>query len=218
MNIIDLGLISYQDADKIQQEAVQKLFDGGKQSLFILEHFPVISFGRNGGEENLPMSKDFYEKKGISIVKSTRGGNITCHFPGQLVAYPIMRVNKQPGGLRSFFYNMEESVIKTLEHFKVKSYRADNRPGVWIGDKKICSTGIAVKHWITSHGLALNIGRDIRLFEMVNPCGLPGVKATSLHLELGKEDIGMQEVKKVFVEKFMQCFKTPAKEIRETQK
>lgn len=206
MFITDLGLIHYTDALALQEEAVERVTHGGEEQLFLLEHYPVISFGRNGGEENLPLSQDFFANQGITLIKTRRGGNITCHFPGQLVVYPIMRVEKQPGGLKQFFFNLEEAVIKTLAHFNVNAFRQDKRPGVWLDSKKICSIGIAVSHWITSHGLALNIGNDLSLFDMVTPCGLPGVTATSLHREVGNENITMQEVKDVFVEIFLTIF------------
>lgn len=204
--ITDLGLIHYTDALALQEEAVERVTNGGEEQLFLLEHYPVISFGRNGGEENLPLSEDFFASQGITIIKTRRGGNITCHFPGQLVVYPIMCIDKQPGGLKHFFFNLEEAVIQTLAHFTVNAARQDKRPGVWLDSRKICSIGIAVSHWITSHGLALNIGNDLSLFDMVTPCGLPGVTATSLHRETGNDSISMQEVKEVFVKNFLTIF------------
>lgn len=206
MKIIDLGTIGYAEGVALQKNAVDEVRAGGEQCLFLLEHYPVVSFGRNGGEENLPFAPEFFEKQGITIAKSSRGGNITCHFPGQLVAYPVMRVDKQPGGLKRFFYNMEESVITTLAHFGVVAHRQEKRPGVWLENRKICSIGIAVSHWVTSHGLALNIGRDLSLFEMVTPCGLPGVTATSLHRETGDDSVTMDEVKSVFIRQFTAAF------------
>jgi lipoyl(octanoyl) transferase len=123
-----------------------------------------------------------------------------------MVAYPILRVDRRPGGLRLFFFDLEESVIRTLARFGLDSGRMHGRPGVWIKGRKICSTGIAVKRWITSHGLSLNVARDLALFSLVSPCGLPGVRATSLHRELRSAAIGMEKVKEVFAEEFCALF------------
>ena len=206
MRILDLGLIAYADARTMQEQARQRVLDSGEESLFLLEHPPVITFGRNGGEENLPFDRNFFAARGVDIIASTRGGNITCHFPGQLVAYPIMRVDKRPGGLRRFFADLEEAVIRTLAHFGLKATRMDNRPGVWVRDRKICSIGIAVKHWVTSHGLSLNVARDLSLFDLVTPCGLPGVQATSLHREMDDDSVDMAAVKAAFLHEFRELF------------
>lgn len=202
MEIVDLGLVSYNAALALQEQAAEKVREGAPGTLFLLEHPPVITFGRNGGEENLPFGRDFFTARGVDVVQSTRGGNITCHFPGQLVAYPVLRIDRRPGGLRRFFTDMEECVIRTLGSFGLLAGRMEGRPGVWVGGRKICSMGIAVRHWITRHGLALNVARDMSLFEMVTPCGLAGVRATSLHRELDREDIGMDDVKRSFVNAF----------------
>lgn len=202
MDIVDLGLISYTEALALQEEAAEKVREGAPGTLFLLEHPPVITFGRNGGEENLPFGRDFFAARGVDVAQSTRGGNITCHFPGQLVAYPVLRIDRRPGGLRRFFTDMEECVIHTLGSFGIFAERMEGRPGVWVGGRKICSIGIAVRSWITSHGLAINIARDLSLFEMVTPCGLAGVRATSLHRELGHSDVGMGDVKQSFISAF----------------
>jgi lipoyl(octanoyl) transferase len=206
MRIVDLGLVSYSAALRAQDEAVLEARAGGGETLFLLEHPPVITFGRNGGEEHLPFGRAFFVERGVELARSARGGSVTCHFPGQLVAYPILRVDRRPGGLRRFFFDLEESVIRTLDRFGLDSGRMRGFPGVWVKGRKICSTGIAVKHWITSHGLSLNVAGDLSLFSLVSPCGLPGVRATSLHGELGDDAVGMERVKEVFAEEFRALF------------
>jgi lipoyl(octanoyl) transferase len=206
MIITILGLTDYADACRMQKEAARSVASGGPERLFVLEHPPVITFGRNGGWEHLPFPPAYFEERGIQLVKSTRGGSVTCHFPGQLVAYPVMKVDRRAGGLRGFFHALEECAICTLARYGLKGERVEGRPGVWMRGRKICSTGIAVKHWITSHGLSLNVGRDISLFDIVNPCGLPGVRATSMEQELGGRELSMPEVKEGFVECFEQVF------------
>lgn len=206
MRLFDLGLAEYDAASELQRQAALLVENGGPESLFLLEHPPTITFGKNGGEEHLPFGREFFTSRGVQLVQSSRGGSITCHFPGQLVAYPIMRIDKRQGGLRRFFHDMEESVIRTLAAFGLDSQREPGKPGVWVQGKKICSTGIAVKRWISCHGLSLNIGKDLSLFELVTPCGLPGVRATSLQRELSTEDVDMESVKKAFRDAFQEVF------------
>lgn len=216
MRIIDLGLTPYTVALEAQTDAVRQVLEGGEERLFLLEHPPVITLGRNGGAEHLPRSREFFAERGVDIVHTTRGGSITCHFPGQLVAYPVVRVDRRPGGLRRFFADMEESVIRTLARFGLCAGRRPGHPGVWIDGKKICSTGIAVKHWVTSHGLSLNVAEDLSLFTLVTPCGLPGVQATSLQRELGRAEVSMQEVKNTFSAEFRALFADGQEHIKET--
>lgn len=206
INIVDLGLVGYVEALERQKEAAAKVRDGGPGTLFLLEHPPVITFGRNGGEEHLPFDRDFFAARSVAVLRSSRGGSITCHFPGQLVAYPVLRIDKRPGGLRSFFADIETCAIRALDSFGLAAGQMPGRPGVWIEGRKICSVGIAVKHWISCHGLSLNVARDLALFEMVTPCGLAGVRATSLHRELDRDDIGMSAVKAAFGKAFCEIF------------
>ncbi len=205
MNLLDMGLVPYEPALAMQESAVAEVYAGGRGRAFLLEHPPTITFGRNGGKENLPFPEAYFTAKGVTLSQTGRGGNITCHFPGQLVVYPVMKVDKRPGGLKRFFFDLEEAVIRTLAAFGIQAERSEGRPGVWIGNRKICSIGIAVKRWITSHGLALNVGADLSLFNEVTPCGLPGVTATSMEKELGRP-VAMAEVKAVFAREFLGLF------------
>ena len=205
MRIIDLGVISYAKAEEHQREALERARAGGPGTLFLLEHTPVITFGRHGGKENLPAAPEWFQSQGVEVAQSARGGNITCHFPGQMVAYPVMRVDSRPGGLKAFFYDLEKTALHTLERLGISAVRRVGFPGLWVGARKICSVGIAVKQWIAYHGLSLNVGRDLSLFDTVSPCGL-GVAATSVHRELGRDDVRMAEVKALFLAEFQSVF------------
>ena len=207
LRITDLGLREYAAAGAEQQAAAAALLAGGPESLFLLEHPPTITFGRNGGEEHLPFPRAFFEERGIALARSSRGGSITCHFPGQLVAYPVMRLDRRPGGLRRFFYDLEESALRTLACFGLAASREQGRPGLWVQGRKICSIGIAVKHWVSTHGLSLNLSEEASLFDLVSPCGLPGVAASSLHRESGNKDITMDALKQVFAQEFCAVFR-----------
>lgn len=207
MIVRDLGLIRHAPAEALQMEALNALLDGGgPNTLFLLEHPRVITLGRQGGLENLHAPREFLEAQGIELVQTGRGGNITCHFPGQLVAYPIFRIEKRRGGIKTFFRDMEEAVIRTCAAFGVTTERSPGRPGVWVdAERKICSMGIGVRHWVTFHGLALNVGRDLSLFDLITLCGLSGARPTSLSLESGR-DIPMEDVKRALVQAFQDLF------------
>jgi len=207
MILTDLGLIGYAQAETIQLETLDKVTSGQcDNTLFLLEHPKVITLGRQGGAENLHVDESFLAARGIELARTARGGNITCHFPGQLVAYPIWRVEKRPGGMRRFFHDMEAAVIATCAAFGVETVRRPGHPGVWVDEsRKICSMGIGVRRWVTYHGLALNVGRDLSLFGMITLCGIEGAKPTSLSAEAGR-DITIKEVKHVFAREFGKAF------------
>lgn len=207
MKIIDLGLIGYKDAEALQLKTLETVTAGEQENtLYLLEHPKVITLGRQGGAENLHMDPALLAKHGIELAQSTRGGNITCHFPGQLVAYPIWRVEKRPGGMRQFFHDMEEAVIRTCARFDVPTIRRPGHPGVWVDEtKKICSMGIGVRRWVTYHGLALNVGRDMSLFDAITLCGIQGAHPTSIEAETGR-NIDMKDVKNVFEHEFQKTF------------
>jgi len=211
MRIVDLGLIPYAEAEALQVRTVEEVLAGGEETLFLLEHPPVVTLGRQGGLENLHASPEFLASQGVEVHHISRGGNITCHFPGQLVAYPIFRIERRPGGVRQFFFDVEEAVIRTLDRFGVAAGRWEGRPGVWVGSGKICSIGVAVRRWVTYHGLALNVGRDLSLFDRITLCGLPDARATSLLLELDQQQGGaaapaMDDVKHALSQSFQAVF------------
>lgn len=207
MIVHDLGLVRHCRAEALQMETLNARLGGnGEDTLFLLEHPRVITLGKQGGLENLHVSREFLETQGIELVHTGRGGNITCHFPGQLVAYPVFRIEKRRGGIKAFFRDMEEAVIRTCAAFGVATKRNEGRPGVWVdAERKICSMGIGVRHWVTFHGLALNVGRDLSLFDLITLCGLTGARPTSLSLESGR-DIDMKDVKHALVQAFRDLF------------
>ena len=185
----------------------------------------MITTGRHGGAENLLVSQELLQKRNVDLVQTERGGNITCHFPGQLVAYPIARLlprkdadaesahPRSPSGVKEFFHDLEQIIIRTLARFGLTSEQIPGRSGVWLGPRKICAMGIAVKRRVTYHGLALNVCRDLSLFDLITPCGLPDAGVTSLHRELDAEDVSMAEVKTVFMEEFQKYYGLPHLEV-----
>jgi len=210
MKLIDLGLCPYQEALDAQLARHAEVVAGAEDTLFLVEHPKVITVGKAGGLENLHVAPEFLASQGIELAHVTRGGNITCHFPGQLVGYPVFRVDKRPGGVKRFFHDMEETVIRTLGRFGLEARRWEGRAGVWTAGGKVCSMGIAVKKWVTYHGLALNVGQDTSLFDMITLCGLTDTQAASMHGELkalGRaERPGMGEIKDALVQEFREVF------------
>lgn len=198
MQIVDLGLIRYEEAVILQQKSYEAVMQGERGTFFLVEHWPVITLGRHGGLENLCVTQDELRKNQIDLIQSSRGGNITCHFPGQLVAYPVFRLKSDARAVHRLFFNLEEMVLRVLQAFEIAGRRCDGKPGVWIGERKICSIGVAITHGIVRHGLSLNVGSDVALFSLINLCGMRGVCPTSMSLETGRE-ILMEEVKKEFV-------------------
>ena len=216
MDIIDLGLVRHAEAEAIQLRRLPLVAEGAEDTLYLLEHPRTITLGRNGGRENLLAGEAALAAQGIELVQTSRGGNITCHYPGQLVAYPVFRVSARPGGLRRFFFDLEEVVIRTLSGFGLEAGRSQGRPGVWVGPRKIASIGIGVRRWTSYHGLSLNVGRDLSLFRLITLCGLPDAEPTSLHRELRDESISMQEIKHVCAREFRTVFAHPAVAAHET--
>ncbi len=209
MYAFDLGCIAYQHAFEIQQKAQAFVLGGGDDILLLLEHPPTVTIGKNSGQENLPPNLASMWGSTVDVVHSTRGGNITCHFPGQLVAYPIINLKKRTGGVRAYVHDVEETAIRTVRQFGISATRNPGFPGVWVGNSKIASLGIAVRRHITLHGLAMNVDKDLSLFNFITPCGLDGVTATSVQREQTGAPASMAHVKSLFLEVFCEVFEQP---------
>lgn len=151
--------------------------------LFFVEHPRVFTLGRRGGRENLTVSEDFLASRGIEILETDRGGNITFHGPGQAVLYPIIDLERAKIGVADFVYGMEEIMKQTVREFDIQADRDVKNHGLWVGHRKIGSVGISIKRGISIHGLALNVCPDLTPFSWINPCGLENVAMTSVALE-----------------------------------
>lgn len=217
MRVIDLGLISYRDAWALQEQAHERVMEGGEEALFLLEHKPVITFGRRAGDsaKNLIASKERLAEMGVEVVESDRGGDITFHGPGQLVAYPIVRLNGHGLSVGGYVRRLEDVIIATLGKFGIEAFKDDCAIGVWVGERgaacgangsaKICALGVRIKRGISMHGIALNVTTDLDYFNLINPCGL-GRPVTSMAKELGEKTPAMSEVKEAFSKVFGEMF------------
>lgn len=209
----DLGLLEYTRALDLQETARrEKLEDRTRpDTIFFVQHPPVFTFGRNGGKENLTVSEDFLKDRGVTLVQTDRGGNVTCHGPGQAVLYPVVDLEQARIGVTDFVYGLEEIMGQTARDFGVPIHRDPRNHGMWKGPRKIGSVGLSIKHGISIHGLALNVSMDLTPFSWINPCGMSGVSMTSLKQELENQGVTdpplpMDAVKETLITYFCRWF------------
>lgn len=175
-----LGVCDYAEAHRIQQEVLERRIAGEvPDTLLLCEHTSVITAGRGTPAEDLPGGE-------IPVVQVERGGEATYHGPGQAVAYPILALPEDRRDLHRYLRDLEEVVIRVLSEFEVEGSRREGLTGVWIGDRKVASIGVAVRRWVTWHGLALNVHTDLTAFGGFSPCGLDPAVMTRLadHAEM----------------------------------
>ncbi|NDW17479.1 lipoyl(octanoyl) transferase LipB [Dysgonomonas sp. 216] len=207
MEFTDLGLIEYSKAWEFQE----KLFNNNIQAkakglptrnhLLFCEHPHVITIGKNGNSANLLYPQEFLNSRGVSLFHIDRGGDITYHGPGQLVAYPIFDLEHFGIGLKQYVHNLEEIMILLSALYGIKTSRIEKATGVWIEDcnkpsltRKIGAIGVRSSRFITMHGFALNVNTDMSYFSLINPCGFVDKGVTSLQKETNSI-ISMEKIK-----------------------
>lgn len=207
IEVVDLGLISYEDALAKQQFYAEKVKTEHpfRAYLLLCEHNHVYTLGKHGHENNLLVNSDFLKSIGASYYKIDRGGDITYHGPGQLVVYPILNLNNWNIGIKKYIDGIEECIIRLVAKYGINAGRLHGATGVWIGNAKICAIGVKVLHFITFHGLALNVNTDLKYFSYINPCGFVDKQVCSIS-SLTHKNIDMSTVKKQFTEEFTQIF------------
>ena len=195
LHLLQLGRIPYSEGLRIQAEVVAARKAGAVgDTLLLMEHPPVLTLGRNATRANILATDDLLARKGVEIVETNRGGEVTYHGPGQLVGYPILdlrsfTLNKRRVGAVDYVRLLEESLIRALGDFAVPAQRIAGRTGVWTipggatSEKKIAAIGVHFSRGITSHGFALNVTTDLRDFDLIVPCGISDRTVTSLELE-----------------------------------
>jgi len=197
--------ISYDEGLKMQQKAYEMVAAGEYDGIiFILEHKPVFTVGVNGGFENLLVTVEELKKRKIDLVKINRGGNITFHGPGQIVAYPILNLNKYYNDAHWYVSSLENVVINTLSEYNIEGYKKPEYRGVWVDEKKISAIGVHLKKWISTHGLSLNVNVDKTYFQMINPCGITEFGVTSI--EDYQANIKIADIKRKLIENFEKLF------------
>jgi len=183
----DLGQMAYAKVHQLQVAlAAQRRQGGLEHDLFLaVEHPPVFTLGRRGGREHLGVSEPFLTSRNIDLVAIERGGDITYHGPGQLVVYPIVDLRRARLSVGEYVDRLEEVMQGIAADFGVIAGRDERNRGVWVGNSKLGSIGIAIRHGISFHGLALNVNTDLEPFDWINPCGLRDIGMTSLTRERG---------------------------------
>lgn len=186
--LITPGIVAYERASRLQEALVAARRRGDiPDVLLLLEHPPVVTIGRGGGDGGLLLSREELLEHGIQVHESSRGGKVTYHGPGQLVGYPVLELSAHGRDLNRYLRRLECALIAAMRRFDVYAFRRRGLTGVWASRGKIAAIGIAVRHWITSHGFALNVSCDLAPFDLIDPCGLGDMAVTSMAQERGRE-------------------------------
>ncbi len=188
-----LGRIGYRDAWRLQKELVDQRAEGAiADRLLLLEHDAVLTLGRQGSEAHVLARPRELARRGIEVIRVERGGEVTYHGPGQLVAYPIIRLGDRGLLVRPLVAALEAAMIETCARLGVDAFRRDGHPGCWVEgergrpQRKIGALGLRIERGVSYHGIALNIDPDLRDFELIDPCGMPGLVSSSIAEELGR--------------------------------
>jgi lipoyl(octanoyl) transferase len=204
--LYDLGIVPYARALALQRELhAQRMAGAIPDTLLLLEHPPVITLGKAFHPEHLRYAREFYAQQGIELHPTDRGGDVTCHNPGQLVGYPIFDVSQHGRDLHQFLRDLEQAIIDALRAFGVEAHREAGYTGVWVGNAKIAAIGVKVTKWVSMHGFALNVNNDLSLFQTIVPCGIADRPVTSLQQVLGRV-VSMETVKQNIVQSFERVF------------
>lgn len=188
-----LGRVSYEEGLSLQEELVAKRKDGEiADTVLFLEHDPVYTIGRTRDRSSLRDS----EERGLNVVEINRGGQATYHGPGQLVGYLILDLTQMGKDLHVFLRAIEQALIDGCKEVGIDADRRDGLTGVWIENRKIASIGVGVRKWVSMHGFAINVAKDLSGFEAIVPCGIADVEMTSVELEIGNP-MGVREFSEV---------------------
>jgi lipoate-protein ligase B len=202
----DLGRTRYGEALALQRRLQEERAAGaGMDVLLLTEHEPVFTLGRNHPEPDLRGPLAAIEAAGIAIVQTERGGDITYHGPGQLVAYGIIDSRAWRLPVVDYVAGLEETVIRLLRRWTIEGRRVAGARGVWVEERKIASVGVNVRRGVTMHGIALNVACDLSAFGLINPCGMTDVEMTSVERESGAA-AGMDAASRAFLEEFAAVF------------
>ena len=208
-----LGQADYRIVHDLQLRLVAERLAGELgDTVLLTEHPGVFTLGRRGGRAHLMVSEDFLAGQGIPLVHIERGGDITYHGPGQLVIYPIIDLRRARMPLTDYVHSLEEVMLRLARDCRVDAVRDPRNHGIWSGGRKLGSVGIAVRHGVAFHGLALNVNLSLLPFSWINPCGLCGVQMTSLAVET-KADVSLEQAGRFLPDHLQEIFARPVTEI-----
>lgn len=204
--VYNLGTTSYDEVHRLQQRLQSQRREGlGTDTLLLTEHRPVFTLGRSHTTPDLRVDEETIHQYGIEIVATERGGDITYHGPGQLVAYGIIDVRAWNLGVIDYVRGLEDVAIGLLADWGLRGSRNTAGRGIWVNDRKIASVGLNVRRWITMHGIAINIDPDMSHWDLINACGMPDVEVTSMASEVGKQ-LPFEDVLEAFIFHFGRVF------------
>jgi lipoate-protein ligase B len=206
--VLRLGRMGYLPAWEEQRRLHAALLEGGPETLVFVEHDPVLTLGASFHPENLLHPPEFYADRGIEVLKTDRGGDVTYHGPGQLVIYPIFDVSRHGKDLHRWMRDLEETMLQVLASFGLEGERRAPHTGAWCRGRKAASIGVKVRRWASLHGIALNCSCALEPFDWIVPCGIPGSPMTSL-TELGGRLITPESAIEPAVEAFRAVFADP---------
>lgn len=204
--LVNLGQAKYLEVLDLQRRLVE-LRQGNvvPDTLLLVEHEPIITLGRRGSTDNILSSAAELALQGIRIQKAERGGDVTYHGPGQLVCYPIVHLTQRNLSVRRFVDLLEETIIQVLADFGIQASREPQHRGVWVSHLKVAALGVAIRRWVSFHGIALNVSPNMAHFCHINPCELKSEQVTSMAKLLG-ETPSMEEVIQKVVGRFVEQF------------
>jgi len=212
---VDLGTIGYERAWELQKRIVAaRKLTLIPDVLLLCEHPHVITMGRNGREEHLLASEAMLRARGVEFHATNRGGDITYHGPGQIVAYPILNLAEIRRDVGWYVRQLEEAMIRTTTEYGIVAERREGRTGIWVevaggdsfvSEEKLGAIGVHISRWVTSHGLAYNVATDLSYFDLIVPCGIAGKRATSLARLLNR-NVEMNDARPRLVRHLGECF------------
>lgn len=225
IQLLDLGRKDYKDTWEYQESLFKDILDlkikNRREGLelntpnyfLFVEHPHVYTLGKSGDFNNLLLSEKELESKGATFYKINRGGDITYHGPGQIVGYPILDLENFFTDIHKYLRFLEEIFIRVLADYGLTATRSEGETGVWLGvgtplARKICALGVRASRWVTMHGFALNVNADLGYFDNIIPCGIRGKSVTSLNVELGLEEVDVEEVKEKIKKHFTELFES----------
>lgn len=221
----DLGVKDFKETWDLQERYFQNVvtlksenrknntFLNTPNYFFFVEHPHVYTLGKSGDLSNLLLNEYQLKEKGAAFYKINRGGDITYHGPGQIVGYPILDLENFFTDIHKYLRLLEETIILTLKEYGIASERSPGETGVWLDvgtpfARKICALGVRASRWVTMHGFAFNVNANLGYFDNIIPCGIKGKGVTSLHVELGVEDVNEEEVKSKITKHFQVLFES----------
>ncbi|HEX7614932.1 MAG TPA: lipoyl(octanoyl) transferase LipB [Thermoanaerobaculia bacterium] len=210
VSLLSEGRVSWDAAFALQKEAEARVKAGRRETLFLLEHEDVITAGRNADLGELLVSEDLLLQRGVQLRITNRGGKLTFHGPGQLVAYPVLDLSPDRRDVRRYVRNLEEVLIRTAGDFGVAAARSaapERWASVWVGNDKLAAIGVHLSRWVTTHGCALNVTTDLAGFSLIVPCGIADGGVTSLLKEnSGNPPPPLPQVAECFASHFLEVF------------